>query len=162
MTTKDDPHKAMEVASCSAPESESVNQPQFAPPGSHEDDIFTDSGYSSLNPSNINRQSEKARGHVAQALLQTTEDFTEPTDDDEARTEFSAAPTVNAQSIQESVNWVCDDIHFKLKKSLGLARMPALANGLAETLKTFALAFGAESASPMSLQIMRFVYKHHE
>lgn len=127
-----------------------------------DDEIFTDSGYSSLMPTKFFQDDTAPYlGGLEEGVVKSSTCLKQRVEDD-ARTEVSATPTVNPVSIKNSIAWVCDDIHGKITDSWSLACTPKFVERLGPIFKAFAINFGTESASPMSLQIMRFVYKHHE
>jgi hypothetical protein len=119
-------------------------------------EVCTDSGYASTEKFRyiIDKQQHNSS--------QTPQESVGKEDADETETVFSSASTTNAPFISDSSDWVCDDIHDKIREVVDAKGYVLLSRHLPRFLKAFAVQLGGDGSDPSCLKMMYFVYKHHE
>ncbi|KAK0639920.1 hypothetical protein B0T16DRAFT_423918 [Cercophora newfieldiana] len=92
----------------------------------------------------------------------TYETRIEPTENMDARTEYSGATSVSPVASRAYIAEFCQDVHAKaLQYRVDEKDWPQFSQVLSDLIKAFALKVG-QTGTPDSLGIMHFVYKNHQ
>ncbi len=77
---------------------------------------------------------------------------------DDEKTQYSSPMTVGMGATQQSIIDICSDIHSRLRPYLNDSNRDAIATGLPELLKAFAIRIGMDYSSDLNPRIMRFIH----
>ncbi|PNP78573.1 hypothetical protein FNYG_08085 [Fusarium nygamai] len=114
---------------------------------------YTDTGYASCaNQAAISNALSKVR----ELISATRQDA----DEEDARTTYSAATSVDAGNAQDYISDLSHHIHTNLQHYTDYAGKLELCRSLPELVKALAIKIGCESPSQLNRDIMYFIHKH--
>lgn len=120
---------------------------------------FTDSGYAS-DPK-LRRQSSSRSIKTPNRASEEPDNVQYEHDEDDARTSYSAATTINHDA-RIYISELCNDIYNKVLIHIDVKQWPTISQVLPDVIKAFAIRIGHSGSSPLSWDIMYFIHKRNK